>query len=106
MTLEKVFGRFTLQQRYLENQKKITYNDYNWTQAIFFDIDNPPAMNSDFLDMKDDLRNYTVQESTEEGQIEDAKLELDQFYIYSNVHIDCWRVLDLFGTPGRMDHII
>lgn len=104
--VNRVFGRFTLQQRYLNDQKKITYNDYNWTQAIFFDIENPPAMNADFLDMKDDLRNYTVQESTEENQIEDAKLELDQFYIYSNVHIDCWRVLDLFGTPGRMDHVI
>lgn len=105
-TTSTVFGSFCLQQRYIGGTKKETYNNYNWTQAIFFDTDKPPAMNEDFLEFREDNRNYTIVESTEEGQIDDAKLELDTFYVWTNIQVDCWRVMDLFGTPGRLDHVI
>ena len=86
------------------NWTDIVYNNNlsNWTKASFFSMvkGKRPAFNSDFLQYKDDMRNYAVQ-----YQSLDGKTNEDQFIIWLNFDIAHYAVLDKYGMPGEMDHI-
>lgn len=83
------------------NWNTAVYNNnlYNWTNASFFSMlkGQRPAFNSDFLEYKDDMRNYAVQYKSLDG-----KTNEDQFIIWFNFDIAHYAVLDKYGMPGEI----
>lgn len=77
-------------------------NLYNWTPASFFSIKDGerPAFNEDFIQYKDDMRNYAVQYQDLDGQIQE-----DQYIVWMNFIVESSQVLDKYGTPGQLDHM-
>lgn len=74
------------------------YNQYNWTQARFFSIkdDELPLINDDFLEYKEDKRNYPELKS------DDYETSTDEFYIWHNNIVDSWRNITRVQLPTTL----
>lgn len=87
-----------------KNWKEIKFrnNLYNWANASIFSIKDGerPAFNKDFLQYKDDMRNYAVVYKDIAGTVNE-----DQFLIWFDFDIAHYAVLDKYGAPGQMDNI-
>lgn len=91
-----------IQEQLYDNTGKLTIrnNLYNWTQAEVYSIEDGkrPAFNTDFLNLKDDNRNYAIQ-LNEKGELE------DNFIIWTKIKAQWSSVLDPYGEPGKIDHL-
>lgn len=95
--LDKVSGLFIQEQYYDANTKELKTKDnlYNWTEARFFSIkeNERPLINSEFLKVKMDNRNY---------QVVDKGIERSQFLIWHKNIVDCWRSMSKKRLPTMM----
>lgn len=92
----KVSGLFIQEQYYNEKGEVATKDNlYNWTEARFFSIKNneTPIINSDFLKVKLDNRNYQVVDNT---------IERSQFLCWHNNIVDCWRSMSKRRLPTML----
>lgn len=80
-----------------DGSEEYNYNLYNWTEARFFTENQLTLINKDFLKVKLDNRNYTIIDDT---------INRSQFLVWFDFDAHYWRPLSLYGTPGRIDHII
>lgn len=80
-----------------DGSEEYNYNLYNWTEARFFTENQLTLINKDFLKVKLDNRNYTIIDDT---------INRSQFIVWFDFDAHYWRPLSLYGTPGRIDHII
>ena len=95
--LDKVSGLFIQEQFYKTGtyEPQTKDNLYNWTEARFFSIhkDQRPIINSDFLKVKLDNRNYQVVDNT---------IERSQFLIWHKNIVDCWRSMSKKRLPTML----
>ena len=97
-----VFGLMVKEQLYTSasgGDIKTIDNLYYWTKASFYSIKDGErvAFNDDFIDYKEDMRDYAVQYIDV-----DNKVNEDQYIVWFNFEIDSYQVLDKDGTPGEL----
>ena len=87
-----------------DNNQKYTYQNYDWTEARFFDTrpDHLPKINNEFLQCSPDLRNNIVQENN----LQFTKCNTHNLLFVIDFDVKMWRPISQFGTPGRLDHIV
>lgn len=100
-----VFGLMVKEQLYTTangGDIKEIDNLYYWTKAQFYSIKDGErvAFNDDFIDYKEDMRDYAVQYIDENNKVNE-----DQYIVWFNFIIDSYQVLDKDGTPGQLDHL-
>lgn len=100
-----VFGLMVKEQLYTTangGDIKEIDNLYYWTKAQFYSIKDGErvAFNDDFIDYKEDMRDYAVQYIDENNKVNE-----DQYIVWFNFVIDSYQVLDKDGTPGQLDHL-
>lgn len=95
----RIHGLLKMQQRYRKDNGEIlkSYNLYDWADSRIFDIETEPRINTDFIEVKIDNRNFTIIDDT---------INRSQFIVWFKNDCDSWRPISKLGTPGRIDHII
>ena len=95
----KIHGLLKMQQRYRKDTGEIlkSYNLYDWADSRIFDIESEPRINSEFIEVKIDNRNFSII---------DDNINRSQFIVWFKNECDSWRPISKLGTPGRIDHII
>lgn len=92
-------GLLAVQQFYKDGESEeieMVYNKYNWTEARYFDIrkGKRPALNSDFLKVKSDNRNYTI--------LDNSNMEYDQFIVEIKMKQNWNRPISKLGIPASI----